>query len=306
MELSKIRVHAALFFVSLFYAILFSWAGEIMPKYISAEAFVWLRIIVACLLFNFTALLFKREKVDLKADGWWFLICAFFGTAANMFMFFKGLSLTHPINGAVLMMVTPMFVAIFDHIKSNRAPALETVLGLLIGAAGAILLIVDKGVTFSTETVIGDIWIAINAAFYAVYLVMVKRLVHKYHPITVNRITFTLGTIIIAPLGLGALLNTDFSQIPTDIWLKITYTLLITSYLVYLLNSYAVKHGSPSLVGIYIYLQPLLATVIALLLSRDHLTVKKIFLSAMILGGVWLVMRNEKRSFSLKGIFKAK
>lgn len=304
--MSNIRVHIALFLVSLFYAVLFSWAGEIMPKYIQPEAFVFLRIIVACLLFWATSLFFKRERIDLKADGWWFLACAFFGTAGNMFMFFKGLSLTKPINGAVLMMVTPLFVSIFDHIKNKKTPELETVLGLTIGSSGAIMLIADKGIEFSRATMIGDIWVAVNAAFYAVYLVMVKRLVHKYHPITVNRITFTMGVVLIAPLGGKKLIHTDFISIPGDIWLKIGYTLLVTSFLVYLLNAYAIKHGSPSLVGIYIYLQPILATVIALLLARDILTGKKVFLSVMILFGVWLVMKTDRRGFSMKERFKIK
>lgn len=306
MEMKTLKVHGALFMVSLFYAILFSWAGEMMPKYIRPEAFVMLRILTACLLFYITALFFKREKVDLKTDGWWFLTCAFFGTAANMFMFFKGLSLTKPINAAVLMMVTPLFVAIFDHVKNKKAPSLETVIGLTVGSGGAIMLIADKGIHFDQSTLVGDIWVAINAAFYAVYLVMVKRLVHKYHPITVNRITFSMGLILIAPLGMSGLLKTDFSAIPGDILLKMGYTLVITSFLVYLLNAYAVKHGSPSLVGVYIYLQPILATMIALMLSRDVLTGRKIFFSSMVLFGVWLVMQSDRRGFRLKEKFRAK
>lgn len=300
------RVHLSLFMVSLFYAVLFSWAGQIMPTYILPEGFVWLRIITAALLFNLTALFFKREKVDLKQDLLLFVVCAFFGTAANMFMFFKGLSITKPINGAVLMMVTPLFVAIFDHIKFKKSPSLETILGLCIGTAGAGLLMAEKGASFSGSNIVGDIWVAVNAAFYAAYLVLVKKLLHKYHPITVNRITFTIGMLIIAPLGANSLFHTDFQAIPQDIWLKITYTLLITSFLVYLLNSFGVKHASPTLVGIYIYLQPILATIIALVLQTDNLTFSKVMFSLMILFGVWLVMQNDRRGFSWRERFQSK
>jgi drug/metabolite transporter (DMT)-like permease len=306
MGIKNIRVHIALFTVSFLYAILFSWAGEIMPKFISPEAFVWLRIVVACLLFNVTAVFYRWEKVNFLEDWKLWLICAFFGTAGNMFLFFKGLSMTKPINGAVLMMVTPMFVAIFDHIKNKRTPSLETVIGLTIGSGGSILLIAGRGAQFTSETLMGDVWIAINAAFYAIYLVYVKKLVHKYNPITVNRITFTLGVVIIAPLGAVSLFHTDFSAIPTDIYLKIGYTLFFTSFLVYMLNAYGVKHGSPGLVGIYIYLQPILATAMALLLQRDEITVYKVFLTFVILFGVWLVVNNDKRGFSLKERFKGK
>lgn len=306
MEIKNFKVHSSLFLVSLLYAILFSWAGQIMPTYIEPEGFVWLRITTAFLLFNITSLFFGWEKFNWKRDGLRIAICAFFGTAANMFLFFKGLSITTPINGAVLMMVTPLFVAIFDHVRSNKLPTLETIIGLSIGAAGAVMLIVGKGVGFSKETIVGDILVAVNAMFYAVYLVLVKKLVHLYKPITVNRITFGIGLLLMAPLGMFSFLHTNFQQIPTEIYLKIGYILFFTSFLVYLLNAYGIKHGSPSLVGIYIYLQPLLATVIALLLDRDELTPSKIFYSAMILFGVWLVMTNEKRAFSIKLRFRGK
>jgi drug/metabolite transporter (DMT)-like permease len=306
MEIKNLRVHISLFLVSLMYAILFSWAGQIMPGYIKPEGFVWLRIITACVLFQITALLVGWEKFNWKEDGIRIALCALFGTAANMYLFFKGLSITTPINGAILMMVTPLFVAVFDHIRTNRIPSLETVIGLTIGAAGAIMLIAGKGVGFSAKTIIGDIMVAVNAFFYAIYLVSVKSLVHKYKPVTVNRITFSIGVLLMAPVGFFSLVTTDFQAIPTGIYLKIGYILFFTSFLVYLLNAYGVKHGSPKLVGVYIYLQPLLATMIALLLDRDTLTGSKVFYAAMILFGVWLVMASDKRVFSLKSRFQGK
>ena len=109
-----IRVHIALFFVSLLYAILFSWAGQIMPNYLQPEAFVMLRVFTATILFYLVALTHTHEKINWKAHGKEFAICGFFGTSANMYLFFHGLALTHPINGAILMLVTPLFVGIFE------------------------------------------------------------------------------------------------------------------------------------------------------------------------------------------------
>ena len=128
------KVHAALFLVSLLYAILFSWAGEIMPAYISAEGFVWLRILTAFGLFSICSLFITDKAIDWKNDWKRFAVCAFFGTAANMFMFFKGLSMTKPINGAVLMLVTPLFVAIIEHVIQRKKPSLYMAAGISIGA----------------------------------------------------------------------------------------------------------------------------------------------------------------------------
>lgn len=293
-----IKVHGALFLVSLLYAILFSWAGEIMPKYITPEAFVWLRIVTAFTLFSICSLFISREKIDWKRDLGRFAICAFFGTAANMFMFFKGLSMTKPINGAVLMMVTPLFVALIEHLINRKKPGFETVIGFTLGAFGAILLMWSKGAGFSSKTLTGDIWVAVNAAFYAIYLVLAKKLANRYHAITVNRITFGFGMLYIAPLGALPLFSTSFADIPSDIWLKIGYILLFTSFLVYLLNTYGMKHASPSLVGVYIYLQPLLASIIAVFLGRDEITLPKLMYAGMILFGVWMVTGRKKLRFS--------
>lgn len=294
------KVHAALFLVSLLYAILFSWAGEIMPAYISAEGFVWLRILTAFALFSICSLFITDKTIDWKNDWKRFAVCAFFGTAANMFMFFKGLSLTKPINGAVLMLVTPLFVAIIEHVIQNKKPSVKMTAGISIGALGAFLLMWGKGAHFSGETLEGDLWVSVNALFYAIYLVLAKKLANKYHAITVNRVMFGMGLIYIAPLGALPLWATDFSAIPGDIWLKIGYVLFFTSFLVYLLNTYGIKHASGSLVGIYIYLQPLLATIIAILLGRDEITSEKVMYGLMIIMGVWLVSGKYSLKMSIR------
>jgi len=271
-----------------------------MPAYIIAEGFVWLRILTAFCLFSICSLFITDKAIDWKNDWKRFAVCAFFGTAANMFMFFKGLSMTKPINGAVLMLVTPLFVAIIEHVIQKKKPSVKMTAGISIGALGAFLLMWGKGAHFSGETLEGDLWVSVNALFYAIYLVLAKKLANKYHAITVNKVMFGMGLIYIAPLGALPLWATDFSAIPGDIWLKIGYVLFFTSFLVYLLNTYGIKHASGSLVGIYIYLQPLLATIIAILLGRDEITSEKVMYGLMIIMGVWLVSGKYNLKMSIR------
>lgn len=284
-----LKIHGALFLVALLYAILFSWAGQIMPHYLSPEAFVFLRVLTAFSLFSVCSLFIVNEKIEWKSDLIRFAICAFFGTSANMYLFFKGLSMTNPINGAVLMLVTPIFVAIIEQFSQSRKPGPGLIIGIGLGSVGAFLLMWNKGMGFSSDTLPGDICVAVNAAFYAVYLILAKKLANKYHAITVNRVTFGLGVLYMAPLGLFPLLGSSFQHIPFEIELKIGYTLLFTSFLVYLLNTYGMRRANSSLVGVYIYLQPLLASVIAVFLGRDILTFEKCLYGGMILFGVWMV-----------------
>ncbi|MEK0440390.1 MAG: hypothetical protein RLZZ504_1306 [Bacteroidota bacterium] len=285
------RVHIALFFVSLLYAILFSWAGQIMPNFLTPEAFVLLRVITATSLFYLFSLAIPADPIQWKAHGLEFAICGFFGTSANMYLFFHGLALTHPINGAVLMLVTPLFVGIFDHIRLRVLPKRWFILGTLIAAAASVWLMVGKGAHFNSDTLRGDLFVAINALFYAIYLVRVKKIAHIYKPITINKITFTFGTLYLLPVGGWALYHTQFGSFTPSITSKVIYILFFTSFLVYLLNSYAVKKAGPTLAGLYIYLQPVLATIIAVMLGTDQLTLSKGLLMLSIMGGVFLATR---------------
>jgi drug/metabolite transporter (DMT)-like permease len=93
------------------------------------------------------------------------------------------------------------------------------------------------------------------------------------------------------PIGGLALLHTDFQAFTPNITTKVVYVLFFTSFLVYLLNSYAVKKAGPTLAGLYIYLQPVMASIIAVLLGADTLTVTKVATMTLIMGGVFLATR---------------
>lgn len=286
------KVHIALFVVSLLYAILFSLAGQIMPQYMHPEGFVMLRILTAFLLFQLTAAIVGFEKIEWKKHALEFAICAFFGTFANMYLFFQGLALTHPINGAILMLVTPLFVAIFDHFRIKTWPKFGFILGTLGAALGSAWLMLGKGAHFNSETLKGDLLVAVNALFYSIYLVRVKKLTAVYQPVTVNRITFMFGVVFMAAVGgMFDLGNTNLLSFPQPIVLKIVYILFFTSFLVYLLNAYAVKKAGPTLAGIYIYLQPVLAAIIALIMGTDHLTNTRIVQIVVIMISVWSATR---------------
>ena len=102
--------HVALVGAQLLYGANYTIAKEVMPEYIQPMGFVLLRCLGAVSLFWFTGL-FVKEKVDPK-DLPKLALCALFGIAINQLFFFKGLSLTHPINAAVIMISTPIMVLI--------------------------------------------------------------------------------------------------------------------------------------------------------------------------------------------------
>ena len=163
-------------------------------------------------------------------------------------------------------------------------------LGILLGIIGASSLILKGGdVSLDSNMQLGNLFVFINAASYGLYLVIVKPMMKKYHPITVMFYVFTFGLLYVLPFGFTNLSDVDWSIIPNSIYLEIAFVVICTTFIAYLFNSTALKQLSPSTVSIYIYLQPILATMFAIFWGSDNLDNQKIISSILIFFGVYLV-----------------
>ena len=121
------------------------------------------------------------------------------------------------------------------------------------------------------------------------YLVLVKPLLNKYHPITILLYLFGFGVLYIIPFGYNSLTDIKWGGMPNIVYLKIAFVVIFTTFVAYLLNSSALKQLSPTTVSIYIYLQPILATMFAIFWGADSLDNQKIIAALLIFMGVYLV-----------------
>ena len=196
-----ILAHVAMFLVSLIYAANFSLAKIAMPAYVGAFGFILLRVTAAAVLF-FLSSIFIREKVSRKDLGMMF-ITSIFGVALNMLTFFKGLELTTPINGALIMLTTPILVLVFSNIVLGERLNFLKIIGIGLGLSGALILTLlnsDVSTAEAPNPFLGNILVAINAASFGVYLILIKPLSKKYHPVTVLKWNFGLGFLFVFPL----------------------------------------------------------------------------------------------------------
>jgi len=240
-------------------------------------------------MFFFLQKIFIKEKVERKDFGL-LILCGLFGVAINQLLFFKGLSITTPINASLMMTLTPILVLILSGIFHDERITWLKIIGVISGAAGAVLVIMSgKELTLRSGQTLGDIFILINAASYAVYIVIVKPLMKKYHPITVISWVFLFGWIFVMPVGWQEFHAIQWNTFPEHIWIELSFIVIFTTFLAYLLNILALKNATPAVVGIYIYMQPALATIIALMLNRDEYPLIKIIATVLIFLGVYLV-----------------
>ena len=283
--------HIALFLANTIYAINYLFAKDVMPDYISPTGFILLRVFGASLIFFIIHSFFIKEKIK-KKDLLYIIVCAVFGVVINMLCFFEGLNLTTPINASLIMITTPLIVYVISCFLSKKERTLKRFIGVLCGLFGAGFLITNG--SFSLSINIGDLLIFLNAVSYALYLILIKSMMRKYHPITVLKTIFLVGFIIICPIAFSDVADVNFSVMPIDIFLKMLFVIVFTTCVAYFFNIYAISKLRPSTVAFYIYLQPLLATVFSILFGKDVLTFIKITSALFIFIGVYFVIKREK------------
>jgi drug/metabolite transporter (DMT)-like permease len=273
-------------------------AKGVMPGYIGAFGFVMLRVIGAAALFWIISIFGPKEKID-KKDYLRMLICAILGMGVNMLVFFKGLSLSTPINSAVLITTTPIIVLIMSALLIKEKITQRKVIGIFIGLIGALGLIV-----FGTEIrqdapniPLGNFLILMNSVFYGTYLILAKILISKYHPFTFMKWLFSLGILICLPFGFQEMTEIEWSLLPFDIIWRIAFVIIGTTFCTYLFNIFALTQLKASTLSAFIYVQPILGILFAIAMGKDTLTTIKILAAAMVLFGVYLASRKARQNY---------
>lgn len=293
---AKIKPHLALLGANTIYGLNYVIAKGIMPDYLMPRAIILIRVAITVLVFWSLHFFLPSEKIE-KRDHFKFFISAFFGVAINQILFFEGLNLSTPINASIIITVIPVLILIFAHFILKERVTPPKIAGIVMGAAGALIVILSAGIgDFSVNTMLGNAMIFINATSWALYLVLIKPLMERYDSFTVMKWVFLYGLIIVVPFSWSSLSTSNLENIPLNIWLSVAYVVFAATILAYFLNNYSLKTISPSVNGIYIYLQPLIAAVVAILLGRDELTMTDVISATLIMAGVFFVTRRPKRT----------
>ena len=289
---NKYTAHAALLLVNLLYGINFLVAKEVMPAYISPSAFIFIRVSCTLVLFALLFFTITREKID-RQDIPRFILCAITGVATNQLLFYEGLNYTTPINAAVIFTSNPILTLLVSAVILREKLTPRKTLGILIGAVGAVALIILSrgGVSFDENTRLGNLFIIINALSYAVYLVIAKPLMKKYRPLTVITVNFMMGWFFVAPFGYGQFTQIQWETFTPFVWGALAFTVLGVTFVAYLFSIFALQKLTPSQVSIYVYVQPVTAAVLAIVLGKDVLTWELALCSALIFLGVFMVIK---------------
>jgi drug/metabolite transporter (DMT)-like permease len=280
----------AAFLATSIYGINHTVAKEVMPIYIGSSGFIMLRLLGATLIFWLISLFTPKEKIE-KKDFLKILLASILGMCVNMLAFFRGLELSTPINSGIIITLSPVLVLILSYFFLKEKVTIKKIIGILIGFSGAVFLVLNSSKTGinAPNIPLGNSFFLLNASAYAGYLIVIKPLTSKYNIFTLMKWLFLIGLVLSTPITFNQFVEVNWTELPWFAIWRMAYVIIGTTFLTYLFNIYALKTLSPTTVGSFIYLQPIITIGFALITGNDVLDTTKMFSCLLVFIGIYLV-----------------
>ena len=292
--------HISLILCNIVWACDYPFYNLVLGRYISPMAMVSASLVIAALFSLISLIWEKPEKVEptdrLKIFGAAMLM----GVARKLCMMF-GLANTSPIDGSIISTSTPLIVLFLSVIVGIERLSKAKVIGLLLGMAGAIAIIVSSNHdTHESSSIEGNILILTSACVSAAYMVWFKRLVGKYRITTLLRWIYCSSAIVMLPIGAHDILATDVAIMDTKIILASLFVLIVPTYLPNLLLNYSLRVVAPTVTSIYAYIQPVVAIALSVAMGLDKPKFDTLLFAAIIFVGVGMVISGSGRKLNTR------
>lgn len=286
--------HLALIVVQLLFA---TWpiVGKIALRTVPSVALVGFRVAGAALTLLMLARISGSLQTIKRTDWPLLIVSSMLGLVLNQLLFTKGLSLTTAINATLLSTTIPVFTLLVGMMLGTDRATLRRLAGIALAAGGVLYLIGPGRAQFSSATRVGDLLIVSNSLCYGAYIAVSKDLMKRYNALTVITWIFVVGCVITVPAGAISLAHVPLASISWRVWLAILYIIVLPTAGAYYLNGWALARVPPSTVAVYIYLQPLIAFMVAPIILGESLSVHTVIASLLIFAGVLVVTRRRSR-----------
>lgn len=262
---------------------------------ISPLALTFMRFAGAALVFWIAAFMFKAPKAS-KKDILIMILASLLGISLNQMCFVVGLSSTSPVDASIVVTLTPVLTMIAAAIFLREPITFLKVLGVMIGCSGALLLILTSTHQSSVAgSWSGNLFCLLSCIAYALYLTLFKKLIQRNHPLTLMKWMFLFGSFMVFPVCYKPLSQVPFSILPASLWLKIAYVILAATFITYLLIPIGQVRLRPTVLSMYNYLQPIVTTLVAVLMGMGTFGWHKALAALLVFLGVYVVTQSKSR-----------
>ncbi len=297
MEEKKYKGHIAMVIANLIFGLNIPVSKSVLASgYVSPFGLTVLRVTGAAVLFWAVSLVQPREKVAPK-DLLLLFFASLFGVMINQTAFIAGLSLTSPINASIIPTTVPIITMLLAAVFLREPITWLKGLGVAIGASGALLLILGgNAAELGDGHIRGDLLCVLSSLSYSLYLTMFKPLITRYSPVTVMKWMFLYATLCYLPFGYKELAAMDLEVIPWEMLTEVIYVVFMATFLAYMLIPVGQRLLRPTLVSMYNYMQPLVASLAAVAIGIDTFGWWKGLAGGLVFFGVWVVHRSKSRA----------
>ncbi|MDR2809019.1 MAG: DMT family transporter, partial [Tannerellaceae bacterium] len=298
MSNEKIKGHILIFLANILFAVNISISKFLIPSHLTPEALTLLRVLFGCIMFWITSLFVTYEKVPLKDLGMLFL-CALCGITLNQSLFMSGLNLTSPIDASIIATAGPIYVMLLAALILKEPITGQKIIGVLLGVAGAVMLILSTGASgHQSSGLAGNLRIVASNLLYSIYVVLSRPLSRRYSAVTIMKWMFLFSALILFPLMYRQVADAPAFHREALDWTElgaIFYVLMFATFIPYLLIPMSLKRLRPTTVSMYNYIQPIIASLLAILMGQDSFSVDKLLSAALVFVGVYLVTQSKSR-----------
>jgi len=271
--------------------------------YIPAAASVFCRTVGAGLilyLFVHKEIVSRRPKRgEIKA----ILILSLFGIVFNMIAFMEGMQRTTATHASVINASVPILTLLFSVFLRTEKLNIYRFSGMVMCITGILYLSEIEKMQWQSELFVGDMLCALNSAFFSFYLALSRKIAKGIPPMVVTTGMFVFGAIILLPYSGPAFFNVSWDTFPPLFFAALFYLVVASSVITYFLNNWALARVESSAVGIYIYLQPIIAGCLSYLIFDERLTPRMILASLLVFSGVaignfWPLKQKKKEIYA--------
>lgn len=265
---------------------------------VSATAVTAYRMLGACFAFWILSLFLPHEHVTSR-DKVMLLFAALFGIVFNQGMFIYGLSLTSPVDASIITSMPPIITMILSAIFLREPITWKKVIGTVLGVSGALILIFGNSSSHggaASGNAMGDLLCLLAQVSFCIYLTLFKNLISRYSPVTVSKWLFLYASICFLPFSYEEVLAVDYLALPFSIYWRIGFVVFGATFLSYLFMTTGQHLLRPTIISMYNYAQPVVATIVSVSLGLSAFSLSIGVAVLLIFSGVYFVTQSKSRA----------
>jgi drug/metabolite transporter (DMT)-like permease len=287
----KLQAHSAIFLANTIFGLGVPVTKLLLDSWVTPMGYMASRSLGACILFWIIAALMPREKVE-RRDLLTILAGGLMGFVVSQSLTAWALDYTSPVYFSLIATLTPIAVMLCAALTIGEKITTMKAVGVLLGIAGAVLMVLmSQSLGSGRNDLIGILLAILSVLTWAVYLIITRNVAEKYSPVTQMKYVFLISAIVTVPIALPEL---PLNALYTAAWgwdgaLEMAFIVVGATALGYFLIPFAMRYLQATTVSIYTNLQPIIASFVAIALGQDQLTWDKPVAAALVLLSAYIV-----------------